>query len=386
MYVHFPWCRRICPYCDFNVEVGRTPQPGFTDAILEELAQRAEPFAAWAPLRSVYFGGGTPSLWPADELGRVLDAARATLGLTDGAEVTLEANPEDVTREQVDRWRDAGITRVSLGAQSVVAPELVTLGRVHRADQVVESLDAIHGGGLAASADVIYGLPDQRWPALQESLDALVDRGLRHLSAYALTIEPGTHFHRRVERQKMKPPLDDDQAELARRLVEHLRDRGLRRYEVSSYAVPGHEAIHNSLYWVQAPYLGLGPGAHSHRRSPQATHRRENTRNTSTYMAQRPIGEAAEFEERLGADDAVAEQILTGVRTRWGVDLTVGGQQNPATLLERLAPELTALQGCGWLWWSGPRFGPTDAGFDFADGIARRLVERLDSPSSGSLG
>jgi putative oxygen-independent coproporphyrinogen III oxidase len=377
LYVHFPWCRRLCPYCDFVVAVGPFDGPAFTDAILAELEARAGDYEAEAPLRSIYFGGGTPSLWAPGEVGRVIEAARQRLGLRADAEITLEANPEDADPARWAAYREAGVTRLSLGVQSLDASELRFLGRVHRAEAAARAVALARAADLSPAVDLIFALPGQDQAAVARSLDGLLDAGPDHLAAYTLTFEPDTHLGRRAAAGRIEPLDDDAQADQMARLSARAAARGFHRYEVSAYAPPGRAAVHNSLYWVGAPYLGLGPGAHSYRpgRGPElGARRRENARDVGEWLA----GAPPSFEERLDAETRLAERLIVGVRPRWGLDLAaLAAELGDPTLEARLQPAVARLLADGLLVRRGRRLGPTERGFALADTVARGLLAAL---------
>jgi oxygen-independent coproporphyrinogen-3 oxidase len=384
VYVHFPWCRNLCPYCDFPVAVaqnGDIPHAAYRDAVLAELDQRAPQFAGRA-LVSIYFGGGTPSLWPAEHLDQVIAritqlfaARRASL------EITLEANPSDCTPKNLGAWQDAGIGRLSIGVQSVDARTLVTLGRDHRMGDGATAIKAAAGAGFSRiSADVIMGtpgcLPPEGQPVEPSAL-AMADAGVGHLSVYELTIEERTAFGRAAKKGTLVPVDDEILARLYRAVHDALTGRGYEHYEISSYARPGQRAVHNQLYWRGAEFLGLGNGAASFRRldheqeraSDARGERTTNLRSVKQYLRAGPGERAAERIE-LGPAALAADLIWLGMRTSEGV---------PAALLDPY-PELAR-----WLVDSalaeprGERICPTLKGFLFADRIASRVVAVCES-------
>jgi coproporphyrinogen III oxidase-like Fe-S oxidoreductase len=249
----------VCPYCDFAVTTGAPEHERYLDAVVAELAARAPRFSG--ELVSIYFGGGTPSLWEPACIARAIAAIRATFG---GAprEITLEANPIDCTQSNCARWKSAGVTRVSIGVQSVAADELVVLGRDHRFGDGPAALAGAVAVGFATSCDLIMGTPTGRVPDLR-SVDALAATAVDHLSVYELTIEDRTAFGARVRDGRLIPLADDVLAELYEAVDARLAAAGFEHYEISSYARPGKRAVHNSLYWTCTPFLGLGVGAAS---------------------------------------------------------------------------------------------------------------------------
>jgi putative oxygen-independent coproporphyrinogen III oxidase len=260
LYVHMPWCVRKCPYCDFNShQRGETAPPrSYIDALLRDL-ERELPAIGDRPIETVFFGGGTPSLFPPEEFARLLEAFRRLTRLAADAEVTLEANPGTVERGRFAGYRDAGINRVSLGAQSFAPAALARLGRIHAAEDTRRAVEELHGAGLVNfNLDLMYALPEQ---TLEEALaDVRIACSLEpaHLSHYQLTLEPGTVFSARP------PPLPDEDTafEMQRECQELLAQEGFAQYEVSAYARRGARCRHNVNYWMFGDYVGIGAGAH----------------------------------------------------------------------------------------------------------------------------
>lgn len=383
LYIHFPYCRRLCPYCDFNVAVGPFDGELYADAVIDELTVRGHAWIRSEGFSSVYFGGGTPSLWGAGPIRRVIDAVRALGGITADAEITVEANPEGLTEAVVAGLADGGVNRISLGAQSVDPTELRFLGRMHRAHDITAAWAAMRQGGIRTSVDLIYGLPDQTEDDVKRSLAALLALEPDHISAYSLTIEPGTNFAKRVANGRLDPATDDQQAALGALVDSTLAREGFPRYEVSSYAPVGAEALHNALYWSGSPYLGLGAGAHSYLAADdlRSAGRRENTRSVQVYVsdAERKVF-AAERSEFLGWRQAVSERLIVAARVRWGVDLAelsaLAGLGDRLT--QALDPEIRQQIDRGWLETARSSIAPTVAGLAFADEIATRWLLALD--------
>jgi len=385
VYVHFPWCRRRCPYCDFAVEVAAVPpHEEYLAAVLAELADQAPRFAGRS-LVSIYFGGGTPSLWQPECVARLIADVRARWPAAAPLEITMEANPTDCEAERLAAWKDAGVTRVSVGVQSTRPGELALLGRDHRVGDGMAALERIGAaGGLELSADFIVGVPrSRRLPMAAETepstelhneplaaelqwIDALAGSPARHASVYELTIEEGAAFAKRVRDGRLTPRDGDALAELYVAVHEAMAARGFQHYEISSYAQPGHRAVHNSLYWSGGDYLGLGVGAASYRRLPDGSAERwSNTRRFAAYRQQR----LAEQRGVTATEDR-ADRLWLGMRTSDGVRA------------EQLAPLAGVTE---WLLSSElatieeGRVRPTVRGFLFADAIAERI-----SSSSGA--
>lgn len=346
LYLHIPFCSAICPYCDFAVLTGgREARARFAATLIAEAALWREEAPAFGPFDTVYFGGGTPSALAPDDLGRVLEAVRADLGVAGGAWTFLEANPEDVTPESLAAWRGLGVRTLSLGVQSFAPQALAFLGRRHGPEQARRSVRLARAAGFdTVSLDLIYGLPGETAADWRRNLEEAVALAPDHLSCYQLTIHEGTPFGFRKERGRLAELPEPDQAE--RFLFTHtfLRDAGYPGYEVSNFArSPAHRSRHNQKYWYHVPYLGLGPSAHSY----LGNRRWWNERKLKPYQAKVDAGERPVADgEELTREDMALEALMLGLRTadgldlgrfreRYGVDLEA---RNPG-LIDRLADE-----------------------------------------------
>jgi putative oxygen-independent coproporphyrinogen III oxidase len=260
LYVHMPWCVRKCPYCDFNSHVAPEviPQKEYVDALLEDLALDAGA-AQGRSIASVFFGGGTPSLFAPEQVARLLEGARALVPFAPDVEITLEANPGTVEHGRFSGYRDAGINRVSLGAQTFDAEQLRTLGRIHGSGDIARAVGEVRGAGIENfNLDLMYGLPAQTLQQALADLDAALALEPAHISHYQLTLEPGTVFYHRP------PPLPDSDAiwQMQIDCQERLAAGGYEHYEVSAYARAGRRSRHNLNYWLFGDYIGVGAGAH----------------------------------------------------------------------------------------------------------------------------
>ncbi|MGV1008900.1 MAG: radical SAM family heme chaperone HemW [Dermatophilaceae bacterium] len=327
VYVHVPFCRVRCGYCDFNTytagelsALGAGEHGGYVEAVLRELDLAVSVLGpAVPPVASVFVGGGTPTLLGADELARVLHGIRERWGLAPGAEVTTEANPDTVTSAGLQALASAGYTRVSLGMQSAVPHVLAALDRTHRPDNVAAAVRAARLAGLQVSVDLIYGTPGESTADWRRSLDAAVALELDHLSAYALVVEDGTRLHARVRRGELAAPDDDDLAAKYELADAVLAAAGFGWYEVSNWARgPKHRCRHNIGYWTGANWWGVGPGAHSH----VGGVRWWNVRHPANYRARLADGVSpAAGRERLGTDERYVESVMLGIRLREGLAL-----------------------------------------------------------------
>jgi oxygen-independent coproporphyrinogen III oxidase len=389
VYVHFPFCGVHCPYCDFAVDARAAeavPHDGYADAVLAELAGRAGWFRGpqGSPrLVSIYFGGGTPGLWRPDALARVLAAVRASFAAPPAAalEITVEANPGEVDEARFCAWREAGVNRVSLGAQSFDDGELARLGRNHSAAAIPAAFAAARRAGFAnLTCDLMFGVPGQTADSWRRSVEALCALAPEHVSAYALTVERGTRFGALARAGRLDRPEDDTVAEWLRWGRGALAAAGFEPYEISSYARPGFRAVHNQLYWTQGAYLGLGASAASFRPLADGTGWRfSNVRGTAAYLraAGRPApgGPRPARVERRSAGDLENEALWLALRTSDGVDRAAHAARfgaDPLADRER-QHEAARCQASGWLEVTDQALRLTPEGVLFADEVAARL-------------
>lgn len=335
LYVHIPYCAAVCPYCDFNVYAIRSAEQ--LEAMVQAVLDEAEGWARLAAdaaggFETVFIGGGTPSLLSARQLRRLVEGLRARLPLSRATEWSLEANPGTLTPARVEALRELGIGRISLGVQSFDPDELRRLGRTHTPRQVQRSLRLLFEAGLDnVNIDLMFALPGQSLKSWQHSLQMAVAAGVPHVSAYCLTLEEGTPFHRLWRQGRLKVAAEGLQARMYRLAVEVLQAAGLRRYEVSNFSRPGWECRHNLNYWRAGTYLGLGPGAHSH----WAGFRFANCRKLQAY-----VEAAAAFRSQArqaAARRARPEQAVSG----WGgtsnvADQAAGHRERAATVPGRV--------------------------------------------------
>ena len=322
LYVHLPWCVRKCPYCDFNSHAapGRgIPEQAYLGALLDDLEFAARGCEG-RPLVSIFFGGGTPSLFSATSIGRVVERAVGLLGAAHDLEVTLEANPGTVERGRFAAYRDAGVTRVSLGAQSFDDRRLRDLGRIHARDETLAAVDELRAARLDNfNLDLMYALPHQAVEDALADLEQALALGPAHLSHYHLTLEPGTVFERRP------PPLPDDETAYAMQdaCQARLAAAGYRHYEVSAYALPGRECRHNLNYWGFGDYLGIGAGAHGKVTDAASgtVVRTARVRQPARYLAAADALQRIEESRAVAAADLAFEFCLNALRLTDGFDV-----------------------------------------------------------------
>lgn len=316
LYLHIPFCRQACHYCDFHFSTSLAKIGPMVQAMKSEIEQRAP---AWEGERfeTLYFGGGTPSLIAPELLVELIDTAKASLQFETELEVTLECNPEDIDEASLKAWRSMGINRLSIGVQAFDDHALTLMNRVHDATRAKHVLQLATTFFERISVDLIYGIPRRSDAQLMNDLDTILDFGITHVSAYALTVEPQTALERFIAKGVIDP-IDEDQAARQFNLImDRLEDAGFVHYELSNYAVPGYESRNNSAYWMRKPYLGIGPGAHSFRENE----RRWNVSNNPSYI--RALKDRTSFfeTETLSKRDHYNEYVMTALRTHWGVSL-----------------------------------------------------------------
>lgn len=371
LYVHVPFCRQLCPYCDFNVVVRSAPPwPEFGRALLRELQVRRQLFTKGT--RSVYFGGGTPSLAPPSLLAQVLNAAAPP----SNAEVTLEVDPGTVDQRDLEALRTLGINRVSMGWQSTHDSILNVLGRGHGAQQALATYRDVRRAGFDnVSVDLMFAVPGQSVEHLAQDLQRLIDVEPEHVSLYGLTYHEGTSFWRRRARGQLQPVSEELEVAMMELIHDTLSAAGYTAYEVSNYARPGFEAVHNRSYWLGVPYLGIGPGAHSFRRVNWSEGWRwESRRSLNAYLKAEPMPGELSFDdpciemlEHLNAEQLWTERVLCGLRQAAGFAVS---DLDVPPFRERLREGIGIARAQGWVVEEGGRVRPTRVGMRFADALA----------------
>ena len=376
LYVHVPFCSAICPYCDFSVLTGSAARrDSFVGTLAGEAAGLAEAGFPGGAFDTVYLGGGTPSLLTRGQLESLLGAVRASLPIAADAWITLEANPEDVTEEAVESWRELGVGTVSLGAQSFDDAALRFLGRRHDGAGARRAVERALAAGLPiVSVDLIYGLPgldDEGTARWRRDLAAAMELAPPHLSCYQLTVHERTPFGWRRDRGRLVEVAEARQGELFRVTHQALAEGGWEAYEVSNFARRReHRSRHNAKYWRHAPYLGLGPSAHSFDGSRRWwNHRKAAVWAEAVAAGLRPVA----GEEPIGDAERALEHLLLGLRTREGVDLELLSAHGLDLDAHPLLPRLLA---DGLVRRVGRRLEPTLDGWAVADGLAAALAPR----------
>jgi oxygen-independent coproporphyrinogen-3 oxidase len=324
-YVHIPYCIKRCGYCDFNTYTPSELQDGATleivsndyiDAVLRELDA-----APKDTVPTIFFGGGTPSLLPADDLGRVITAIKNRNGFAPDCEITLEANPDSVTAEKLAQYLEVGFNRISFGMQSAKPHVLAVLDRTHNPANVEKAISMARSAGFESiSVDLIYGTPGESLDDWRETVNAALALDIDHISAYALIVETGTKLAAQIKRGDLTMPIDDLMADMYLLVDQMCEEAGLTWYELSNWSKPGHECRHNIAYWQNKNWWGLGPGAHSHVDGKRFW----NLKHPTTYKQKLFAGESPILEsELLTAEQSKDEAILLGIRMREGLEIAL---------------------------------------------------------------
>jgi len=361
VYMHIPWCLRKCPYCDFNSHEMKTelPQFEYADALAADL-EGLLPSVWGRRATSVFIGGGTPSLFSPEAIDRILSDLRARLPVEPGAEITMEANPGAVEAGRLRGFRDAGVNRISLGVQSFDDAKLAALGRIHSADDARRALETARETFDNVNIDLMYGLPGQTLAEARADVTEALRWGTAHVSAYQLTIEPNTVFHRKPP----ELPGHDLGADMQRAVEEALLEGGFEHYETSAFARPGRRARHNLNYWEFGDYLGLGAGAHGKVSFADRVTRHARAKQPREYL-EAAVRRASIIEERtIPARDLPFEFMLNALRLVQGFPLVLFAARTglPASTIE---PGLEQAQARGFVVRDGERLQPTERGRRF---------------------
>ena len=357
IYIHIPFCATRCIYCDFYSTTLRDKGEAYAKALAREMDERKD-FLCNEKLETIYLGGGTPSQLGDAYIRQILDAVAERYDMSQVTEITMEANPDDI-REGQDWGR---VNRISMGVQSMVDDELQLLHRRHDAAQVRKAVAILRSMGMEnISLDLMYGLPTQTLASWEYSIDELLKLRPQHISAYCLSVEEGTRLYNLVKKGELTPCDDETCNAMNTLLRQKLHDAGFEQYEISNYALPGYHSRHNSSYWVQTPYLGLGPGAHSY---DGKNLRSWNLPRVMNYLK----GQREEEHEILTDTDLYNERVMLGLRTRRGVKLTAGEIETKKQAIEQLLAR-------GLINLNKETIVLTEAGLALGDEVIRDLME-----------
>lgn len=381
--MHIPYCRVKCPYCDFNVyAVRRVPEEEYLSALLSELEHAArEPTWRDRPLASVFFGGGTPSIFHPSSIGALLDRARTLWPVVaDSFEVSLEANPGTIDVNACRHLLAAGVNRLSVGVQSFEPELLGRLGRDHTAEEAMEAIGHARAAGFRnVTLDLIFAVPGQGVDLWRRDLERAIALQPEHVSCYGLTYEERTPFRRWRDSGRLRPVPEEHETQMFLLAQELLGAAGFAHYEVSNYARPGFESAHNLNYWLGGDYLGIGAGAHSFCREPFAGRRWSNERLPRRYMeCAQQRGEAVAFRESLTVEQARAEFTFLALRTRRGVSDAAFAERFGVGFVTAF-PHATGLAADGLLEHEGGRWRLSDRGLLLLDSVSATFVTATDA-------
>lgn len=364
IYFHIPFCKQACHYCNFHFSTSLKMKDEVVDAMLEEVQLRAT-YLSGETIDSIYFGGGTPSLLEERDLARFFEVIYRHFDVNEGGEFTLEANPDDLSREKLTSLAASPINRLSIGVQSFHEAELVWMNRAHTSDESWNCLIAAKEAGFhLLSMDLIFGIPMSSHVLWEENLRRTIELGIPHVSAYALTVEEGTALGYRVRKGREKEAGDEyvmDQFDFG---IKTLEAAGYGHYEISNFALPGNEAVHNTNYWRSKPYLGIGPSAHSFNTSTRTM----NIANNARYVKAIRAGETYSVTEVLSRETKYNEYVMTRIRTAWGVDVRELGD-----FAEYFKAQVLGLIELDWLVEKQGVYKLTPLGKHYADAVAAEL-------------
>jgi len=377
LYLHIPFCKQACSYCDFHFSTSLALKSRLVDALVQEIALRCAYLGPHAVLDTIYFGGGTPSLLTDSELGLIFEAIYRQFAVAPGAEITLEANPDDLTGPKLAELAASPVNRLSIGLQSFYEPHLRLMNRAHTASESAAAVRRAQDAGFEnLSIDLIYGVPAPGHHIWEADLANAFALGVPHVSAYALTIEPDTLLGRRQGKGTFAAPPDEFVAVQFELLLAQMRAHGYEQYEINSFCRPGRESRHNGNYWCGVPYLGVGPSAHSF----DGQHRQFTVANNPQYAAAvLERGEVPATVELLTARDRANEYLLTTLRTARGCDLAHLRDALGLDLVGAHPAYLATLTAQGWATIRQEVLTLTDAGKLLADQITLELFQAAPS-------
>lgn len=368
IYIHIPFCKQACHYCDFHFSTSLKKKEEMLAAIRKELFLRKDELAG-EHIETIYFGGGTPSILAVDEINRLIDTVYQQYTVVEQPEITLEANPDDLDAATIQRLAQSKVNRLSIGIQSFGEEDLKMMNRAHNAQEAISCLQEVVKYFDNISIDLIYGIPNlsnERWI---ENIQRILDLGIPHISCYALTVEERTALNKLIQKGVIPSPKEEVAHAHFMLLIEKLRANGYIHYELSNFAKPGYYSKNNSAYWLGKKYVGIGPSAHSF----DGRYRSWNISNNPLYIKAIEAGELPSEIEELSVVDRYNEYVMTGLRTIWGVDLTRVSNEFGATFHDYLVQESASFIADGLMQQQANILTITDKGKFLSDGIASDL-------------
>lgn len=371
IYIHIPFCASRCIYCDFYSTTSRNKTARYVQALCQEIRERKAFFSPTETIRTIYIGGGTPSQLSPAELCTIFDCLDRNFPLQQVSEITLEANPEDLTSSFIQSLsQTTPVNRISMGVQSFIDEELALLRRRHDSRRPAEAIRLLRANGIRnISIDLMYGLPGQTIDSWETSISKAIDLEIEHISAYCLSIEEGTVLKQKIDAGLLSVAGEEETLQMATRMRRLLSEAGFKQYEISNYARPGLHSRHNSGYWSGEAYLGLGPGAHSFDGNRC---RSWNEADLVSYLS----GNRKQENERLSTTDLYNEAIMLRLRTRQGIDLSKFTHKlsHCPKLRDHFFQQLPYVKQKGWIKETDDRhISLTEAGLDMADEVIRRF-------------
>lgn len=367
IYVHIPFCKQACHYCDFHFSTSVKKKPEMVEAICKELLLRKQEISG--DVETIYFGGGTPSLLSAEELQQIFQVIHSNFTVVGNAEITLEANPDDLSEEKLKMLAASSVNRLSIGVQSFFEEDLKLMNRAHNADEALESIRLAKHYFDNISIDLIYGIPGMSNDRWQENLQIALDLNVPHISSYALTVEPKTALKSLIEKGKVAPVEEELAKEQYEIMINRLSAAGFDNYEFSNFGKPGFFSRNNTAYWFGKPYLGIGPSAHSF----DGFQRKWNISNNTLYIKALQKGEIPAEVEELSVADRYNELVMTRLRTSWGISVDEVECSFGKKYKDYLLREAARLIEDKLLDWSDNRLQVSKKGKFLSDGIAAEL-------------
>jgi oxygen-independent coproporphyrinogen-3 oxidase len=369
LYIHIPFCKQKCHYCNFFSLATTRHREELKEALLKEMKLRRD-FFKGETLKTIYFGGGTPSLYPPEAIEEIIREADRLFGIEQSAEITLEANPDDINGDWLHSLRNTSVNRLSIGIQSFQQNDLTYLHRIHNAEEAIRSIQMAADKGFdSLSLDLIFGIPTLENEKWVENLEIATALGVGHISAYALTVEPGTALDLFIRKGKYRPVDELKTVEQFNALMKIMSDGGFEQYEISNFAKNKSYARHNTAYWMGEKYLGIGPSAHSYNK----VSRFWNVASLGKYLSGIRLGEGYAASETLTKDQHFNEYVMTSVRTMWGIDWETVLQKFGDFYYQTLHKNIPPFIESGHLTSDGKKIKLTQKGKLFADGIASGL-------------
>jgi len=370
IYIHIPFCKQKCHYCNFYSTVSLAYRQDYISALTREIKSRQK-YLDHEVVNTIYFGGGTPSMFSSDEISYIINLIDFRFNVASDAEITLEANPDDLDKNKLNDIKNyTSVNRISIGVQSFFDDDLQYLNRVHSSKQAQNSIEnALKLGFDNITIDLIYGIPNLSNSKWKENLKIFFDYKIPHLSSYSLTVEPKTALDLLIKKKKLENIVESESIDHFKILIEETEKQNFINYEISNFALEGHYSKHNSIYWLGGHYLGLGPSAHSY----NGKSRQWNVMNIKKYCEEKQIKNIIDEKEYLSKDQMYNEYVLTSLRTSWGCDIehikNAFGEkysQHFITNITKTIKENNATR-------NGNIFTLTNSGKLFADGIASSL-------------